>query len=323
MSVEVRRPLLRPAPLESIGTLVEMLSDCTGDSREVAVSRLLREARCTGVNVREEADRFGLVPHVWSDRLIEFYRTSTGFAYETVVWNHCQLKCSIRRWIGTFLNRTLSPPGRVLIYGDGLGFDSVFLAAEGWDVTSLEPSDRGRRFAAGVFRLNNIGVRQVEQDDELPVEPFDAIVCLDVLEHVPSPPETLAAFRKRLKPDGLLIVSAPFHCIEPYRPTHLRSNRKYSGDLALFRRQGFEPLAGDCLWAPLAFRNGPAGSLRETALLRLGQPLMITGRWLWPLHSQIARQLLRVDRDWLAGIIALQVPAATNVVAERRREVCG
>jgi len=310
--MRAERPMLTqfPRPLTSAADLVEALADCTGDSRQTVISRLVDEIRCSGINVRREAEEFRLEPYVWSDRLLEFYRDSTSFAYETAVWNRSRLKQSIRRWIGNFLDRSLPAGSRVLVYGDGLGFDSAFLASMGLNVTSLEPSDRGRRFAAGVFRQNDVAVFQASGDGDLSTEPFDAIVCLDVLEHVPSPPETLSGFHCRLRPEGMLIVSAPFFCIEPFRPTHLAANRKYSGDLGLYRRAGFEPLGGNCFWEPIAFRKGKAGSLGQTSLLRLGQPLLMSGRWLWPIHSGVARWMLRSDRAWLREMTELQRPAS-------------
>ena len=293
------RPLLLPAPLTSPADLIATLAACTGDSPETARRRFLEESRCSGVNVRRDAEAFGLVPYVWSDRLIQFYGETPAFLYETAAWNRSPLKQSIRAWIATLLQRHVPTGGRVLVYGDGLGFDSACLAALGYTVTSLEPSHRGQQFAVEVFKRNNVAVRQIAGDEEVPAEPFDAIVCLDVLEHVPAPPDTLRQFDRWLKPEGILAVAAPFFCIEPYRPTHLASNRKYSGSLSLFRKFGFRPLAGKYMWDPIAFRKGRPGRFADTLFLRLGQPLIVTGRWLWPIHSQVARWMLRPERGWL------------------------
>lgn len=295
-----------PAPLNSAADLVQALARCTGDSPELARRRLIEEARCSGINVRRDAEQFGLVPYVWSDRLLQFYSGTRAFLYETAVWNRDPLKLSIRKWVGDLLSKHLSAGARVLVYGDGLGFDSASLASLGLQVTSLEPSAPGQQFGAEVFERNSVTVRQVADDNALANETFDAIVCLDVLEHVPSPPETLAQFNRWLPADGILVASAPFFCIEPYRPTHLRSNRKYSGNLSLFRKAGFEPLAGRYTWDPIAFRKGRGGSISDTLLLRLGQPLLATGRWLWPIHSQVARLVLKSDADFLRELDALK-----------------
>jgi SAM-dependent methyltransferase len=196
------------------------------------------------------------------------------------------------------------------VYGDGLGFDSAFLATIGFNVTSLEPSERGQRFAAEVFEKNDVTVRQVAGDDSLAGETFDAIVCLDVLEHLPSPPHTLDHFHRWLAPHGLLVVSAPFFLVDRHRPTHLAANRKYSGSLALFRSAGFEPLAGRWMWDPVAFRKGLGGTFRATLPLRIGQPLLATGRRLGPIHSRLARWMLRTDTALLQQ---LQAPPSGGV----------
>jgi SAM-dependent methyltransferase len=39
---------------------------------------------------------------------------------------------------------------------------------------------------------------------------FDVILCIEVLEHVPHPPDILAEANRALKPGGTLIVTAPF-----------------------------------------------------------------------------------------------------------------
>jgi len=205
------RPLLLPAPLTSPADLIATLAACTGDSPETARRRFLEESRCSGVNVRRDAEAFGLVPYVWSDRLIQFYGETPAFLYETAAWNRSPLKQSIRAWIATLLQRHVPTGGRVLVYGDGLGFDSACLAALGYTVTSLEPSRRGQQFAV----------------------------------------------------------------------------------------EGFRPLAGKYMWDPIAFRKGRPGRFADTLFLRLGQPLIVTGRWLWPIHSQVARWMLRPERGWL------------------------
>lgn len=47
------------------------------------------------------------------------------------------------------------------------------------------------------------------QEGSLPVEVFDCIFCLDVLEHIQDLNKPLKSIHNALKPGGLLIVSAP------------------------------------------------------------------------------------------------------------------
>jgi 2-polyprenyl-3-methyl-5-hydroxy-6-metoxy-1,4-benzoquinol methylase len=56
------------------------------------------------------------------------------------------------------------------------------------------------------------GIEWSESDSELvrlPQREYDTILCLDVLEHVPSVPALAAEFHRILKPGGRLIVCGP------------------------------------------------------------------------------------------------------------------
>ena len=44
----------------------------------------------------------------------------------------------------------------------------------------------------------------------VPGESFDAVMCVEVLEHVPAPVQALRELARVLKPGGILIVTAPF-----------------------------------------------------------------------------------------------------------------
>lgn len=47
---------------------------------------------------------------------------------------------------------------------------------------------------------------------------FDAVMCIEVLEHVPAPVDALKELARLLKPGGTLIVTAPFCSITHYAP---------------------------------------------------------------------------------------------------------
>lgn len=56
---------------------------------------------------------------------------------------------------------------------------------------------------------------EIDEKDET----FDAIMCTEVLEHIPYPNETFKEFSRLLKKGGVLIVTAPYACLphmEPY-----------------------------------------------------------------------------------------------------------
>lgn len=51
-----------------------------------------------------------------------------------------------------------------------------------------------------------------------PDESFDAIMCIEVLEHLPHPVEALREFQRLLRPKGRLILTAPFCSLTHYAP---------------------------------------------------------------------------------------------------------
>lgn len=307
----MQSPPLMFSPLTSSNDLIAAIQRSSGEPREVVVQRLLREQRCLGANVRRDASAAGLTPYLWTEELIEFYRTTQSFLYETAVWNRAPLKCDLRSWIGEFLKRQNCQAARVLTYGDGLGFDTTYLACHGCDVTYFEPSEACVRFAHDVFAANKVSVQHVASTDQLAPESFDIIVCLDVLEHVPNPPEIVGQFSNWLKPNGFLITHSPFFYIEPYRPTHLKSNLQFSGNDGLFRQHGLQPFDGRFFWDPIVLckYDGPPPGRRLTAL-RLGQHLLRAGRWIPFIHSAVARQMCRGERRWIAELETLHKSSA-------------
>ena len=52
---------------------------------------------------------------------------------------------------------------------------------------------------------------------------FDAIMCVEVFEHLPDPLLALKEFRRLLKNDGTLIITAPFCSLTHFAPFHFYS----------------------------------------------------------------------------------------------------
>jgi ubiquinone/menaquinone biosynthesis C-methylase UbiE len=70
-----------------------------------------------------------------------------------------------------------------------------------------------------------------------PNESFDTVLCTEVFEHLPNPLAALKEFYRLLKPDGYLVLTAPFCCLTHFAPfyyytgfshyfydTHLQAN---------------------------------------------------------------------------------------------------
>ena len=56
----------------------------------------------------------------------------------------------------------------------------------------------------------------------LPDASFDAIMCVEVLEHLPHPVDALRELTRLLKRDGILILTSPFASLNHFAPYHFQ-----------------------------------------------------------------------------------------------------
>ena len=225
---------------------------------EAEVRRMLdAEARRPGSTVAAEIARRGITPHEWSDRLLDFYKTSDAFVFELVGWQRQRFKRSMRRWSRDFLRRERDGRLRVLCHGDGLGYDALALARDGHAVTYFEFPGPSECFARRLFDAAGVDV-EVITDESQTGTAYDAVTSFDVLEHVPDPRASVADLAARITDGGVLLAHAPFYLVLPNYPTHLRANRRHAGSTRLYERPGLTLVDGNALWNPLAFRKGTA-----------------------------------------------------------------
>ena len=98
------------------------------------------------------------------------------------------------------------PPGRVLDVGCGSGEALNELADLGWDTWGVEidPQATARAAQCG----HRVWTGSLE-DCDVPEGSVDVVRMVHVLEHVPSPTETLTAIHRVLRPGGRLIIEVP------------------------------------------------------------------------------------------------------------------
>lgn len=109
---------------------------------------------------------------------------------------------------------------------------------------------------------------------------FGAILCSEVLEHVPDPMAAVAEFFRLLVPGGKLILTAPFASLTHFAPYHYASG---------FNRYWYEhhlPLRG--FFIEELTPNGDWFAFCRQELMRLPSMERRKGVWTWPLAAALA-----------------------------------
>jgi 2-polyprenyl-3-methyl-5-hydroxy-6-metoxy-1,4-benzoquinol methylase len=105
---------------------------------------------------------------------------------------------------------------RILEIGCGNGNISTVLASYGHEVLAIDISEDCIRYAAALkekFNLKNLNFKVSNAAEILNVgEPFDAVICSEVLEHLDDPVSIVSKAYSVLKPGGILIVTVPNGC---------------------------------------------------------------------------------------------------------------
>lgn len=151
------------------------------------------------------------------------------------------------------LGAALGAGGKVLDAGCGNGALCKVLA-DHYAVYGIDLSESGIELArtscpAGRFRVASV----YDDFTRLFGETFDAVVSLEVIEHLYAPREFLRRVREALVPRGLLLVSTPYHgyvknlaialaggCDEHYRPL------ADGGDIKFWSKKTYARLLTEC-----------------------------------------------------------------------------
>jgi len=115
-------------------------------------------------------------------------------------------RCSY--WLGHLL-RYLRTPARVLEVGCGHGGLLHLLRLCGCEVRGIEIDEDVARFGKEQFGVNVTAGFFEGPDDSL--GSYDAVLMLDVLEHLVDPVDAIGRVMRHLQPDGIVVVQTPCH----------------------------------------------------------------------------------------------------------------
>src|SRR3954454_14040864 len=145
------------------------------------LERLQHEYEHAGVGVAEAWE--AAAPKT-PEEVSLFYQDTTAYVFDLAA-DHCRERRA-DVWVPIMDRLARAPGNEVLLYGDGIGTDSIALARAGYRVTYFDLPGITSRFAR--FRFEREGLADdidvVEQSEALRGRRFDAIVSIEVLEHL-------------------------------------------------------------------------------------------------------------------------------------------
>lgn len=109
------------------------------------------------------------------------------------------------------LDRRAPAGGRVFDLGCGNGAFAAELAERGYDVTAVDSSEEGVEQAREAHPELDVHVGSAYEDLRSEYGSFDAVVSLEVVEHVYYPRKYAASVYDLLKPGGTALISTPYH----------------------------------------------------------------------------------------------------------------
>ena len=234
--------------------IVREITDFTNVNECEFWKKICLQIEHSGYNVSLRAREYGVTPHIFDENMLRLYKESDGFIYETLVESRNPFRTE--KWLNIvkfMLSASSDKPWekKVLMYGDSVGSDSIFLGELGFDVYYYDLESYCSDFAH--YRFTKRALKVKNYSDSMPNK-FDFVLCLEVAEHVPEPTKLINELKFFTSESGYCIFSEAFQLINENFPTHLKSNLKYAGRTdELFREVGMNVLWRDIHNKPIVY----------------------------------------------------------------------
>lgn len=106
------------------------------------------------------------------------------------------------------IRRQVTPGGRILDVGLGTGYNAALLQKLGFCVDGVEPAVEVQMMISSLPQSIRVFSSEFPCA-EVPDSSYDAVLLLDVLEHLPDERAALADVYRVLKPGGCVIITVP------------------------------------------------------------------------------------------------------------------
>lgn len=136
-----------------------------------------------------------------AERLRQYYE---GDYYDDIGFSEMmgdEQQYNVRAAFSAYKRRNIAPGAKVFEFGCGPGYNLVKLPnaiKEAYDISAA-----ARRF------VREKGIVVYDSPDDIPREHYDVVICSQVLEHVPSPLDTLKLLHSLLVDGGQLDLMLP------------------------------------------------------------------------------------------------------------------
>jgi cyclopropane-fatty-acyl-phospholipid synthase len=187
---------------------------------------------------REQTDRQAIASHYDYDNEFYLMFMDPTRCYSQAVFERDDetLEAAQRRKLDFAVDACRLKPGdRVLDVGGGWGAFTEHAGRRGIEVTSLTISRHSEAFLTDLIQRLRLPCRVLNRDflEYAAPEPYDAIVILGVMEHLPDYPAVLRQFQRLLKPGGYVYLDASAFREKYSKPTFV-SRYIFPGDHSYF-----------------------------------------------------------------------------------------
>ncbi len=192
--------------------------------------------------IQQIAERYWASPNAPADSsaaaLLAFYQTSSRYLYESTYTEGYADHQRMARIVVKAIQRWRKTP--VLDFGGGGGGMTLALATRGLACEYADVPGKLSEFVRWRLQHHGFTVPIHDATQPLPAARYQAVLAIDVLEHVPDLVATLRQLKAALAPGGWLLGT---HSFTEGDPLHLASSHQY-GDLRRFdqlmQAEGFQ-----------------------------------------------------------------------------------